>query len=103
MKPLITGILLAASLLGAQRRVVIIVRPSPRIEAANAIGYGVASLIQAWIDRKQGRGPGMCDPLFDSGCSLPALRLAPVVTTGPGDVLLPGQCPGLLPCTGGAK
>jgi|ERR1035438_2831982 hypothetical protein len=104
MKTLLVGILIASSLSAAPRRarVVIVVRPqaSGAQFAGNVIGYGAAALIQAWIDRKQGRGPGSCDSLFEpaSVCKapdMPAPRLAPVVTCPVGCSYLPGQHPGI--------
>lgn len=98
MKPLLIALLLVAPLAARPRRVIIF-RPSPRMEAVNLGGYVVASLIQQWIDRKQGRGPGTCDPFFDSGCHfaepvLPAPRLEPVICIV-GCSYLPGQTPGI--------
>lgn len=98
MKPLLIALLLVAPLAARPRRVIII-RPSARVEAVNAGGYIVASLIQQWIDRRQGRGPGTCDPLFDSGChfapaDLPAPRVEPV-TCLVGCSYVAGQTPGI--------
>jgi hypothetical protein len=103
MKSLLVGLLIASSLCAAPRRarVVIVVRPQAGAQfAGNVIGYGAAALIQAWIDRKQGRGPGSCDALFEpaSVCKapdMPAPRLAPVVTCPVGCAYLPGQHSGI--------
>lgn len=87
-----------------QRRVIVVVQPR-YYSAAGLVGGAIGSAIAQWMINRQNRaayGPGYgCDPFFASGCHALVPVAPAAATNGPGNALLPGQCPGIAPCPAG--